>query len=114
MNLWDGSYIAKPIVDRGISAWSLMAEDLERGLPKLTAQVEECLASAPWGGGAEGRAFFSAHFRDDGPSEMLSQCGRLTREIADAGTRLRKVIDNTVQTDLDIEHGIRTGMVREV
>ncbi|MEV0381329.1 hypothetical protein [Nonomuraea sp. NPDC050643] len=110
---WEGAYVAKPIVDRGISAWSTMAEDLERGLRRRVAQVEECLASAPWGGGAEGRAFHEAHFRGDGPPGMLTQCTRLGGEVTDAGTRLRKVIDNTLRTDADIKHDM-TGTLREV
>ncbi|MEV4172964.1 hypothetical protein [Nonomuraea sp. NPDC049709] len=113
MNGWDGTYIARPVVDRGISQWSTMAEELEKALPQLTAEVEACLATAPWGPGAEGDAFCQAHFRDNGPMEMLTQCTRLARGITDAGDRLRQAIDNTLQTDADIRHDL-TAMTREV
>ncbi|GAA1677323.1 hypothetical protein GCM10009733_087800 [Nonomuraea maheshkhaliensis] len=112
MKEWDGAAIAKPIVDRGISAWSVMAEEVERSLPKLVTDVEARIASAPWGGGMEGEAFIRTHFRDGGPGELLNQCGRLAKEITDAGDRLRTAIDNTLQTDADIRHDL-TALARQ-
>ncbi|GAA2208140.1 hypothetical protein GCM10009850_035980 [Nonomuraea monospora] len=109
---WDGAFIAKS-VDRGISAWSTTAEEVSRELPKLAAEIEERLAAAPWGVGAEGEAFLRAHFSDGGPTEMIAQCKRLAEEIVDVGDRLRQAIDNTRQTDADIDHDL-TRMTREV
>ncbi|MFC5835450.1 hypothetical protein [Nonomuraea insulae] len=114
MKEWDGTYIAKPVVDRGISEWTTMAEELERGLPRLAAAVEACLATQPWGPGAEGDSFRESHFRDNGPGDMLARCSRLPREVTDAGDRLRMAIDNTLQTDADIRHDLTTGQTREV
>ncbi|MET7333766.1 hypothetical protein [Nonomuraea sp. NPDC005650] len=114
MRLWDGTQIVKPTVDRGLSEWSSMAEDLERESSKLVAQVQEALAAAPWGSGAEGEAFRQAHFRNDGPNQMLSQCTQLAGEITDAGCRVRTAVDNTLKTDLDIKHDLAAGLVREI
>ncbi|WP_043635280.1 hypothetical protein [Nonomuraea candida] len=111
---WNGNYISKSVVDRGLSGWSGMAEELERTLPELVARVEECLMKAPWGGGAEGVAFRQAHLRDGGPLEMLSQCAELAKGVTDAGERVRKAIDNTRQTDADISHDLTAGLMREV
>ncbi|MEU6711261.1 hypothetical protein ABZ897_07230 [Nonomuraea sp. NPDC046802] len=102
MRLWDGTEIIKPIVDRGISQWSVMAEDLDQESATLIARVEEALATTPWGTGAEGNAFYNAHFRDDGPNQMLTQCAQLAKEIIDAGDRVRQSVDNTLQTDADM------------
>ncbi|TMR14398.1 hypothetical protein ETD86_28690 [Nonomuraea turkmeniaca] len=110
MRLWDGTEIAKSIVDQGISQWSTMAEALEQESSRLITQVEDALAAAPWGGGAEGRAFLTAHFRGDGPNRMLTQCADLTKEITDAGTRVRQSVDNTLQTDADIKQNLAAGL----
>ncbi|GAA4967276.1 hypothetical protein HD597_003827 [Nonomuraea thailandensis] len=110
---WDGASIARSVVDRGMTAWSTNAEEVSRTLPKLTAEVEKCLAAAPWGVGAEGEAFYRAHLGDGGPTEMINQCKRLAEEIVDAGDRLRHAIDNTRQTDADIDHDL-TRLTREV
>jgi hypothetical protein len=114
VKLWDGTQIIKSTVDRGISEWSTMAEDLERDSSGLINQVKEALAAAPWGDGAEGEAFRAAHFRNDGPNRMLTQCAQLTKEIADAGTMVCKAVDNTLQTDLDIKHDLAAGLRREI
>ena len=108
MRPWDGTQIAKPIVDLGISQWSTMAEDWEKESERLVTAVLEALATKPWGTGAEGEAFVAAHFRDDGPTRMLNQCGSLAKEIADASGRLRTTIDNTLGTDADIERELAT------
>ncbi|MEV0617735.1 hypothetical protein AB0I81_30745 [Nonomuraea sp. NPDC050404] len=114
-NRWQGTYASKILAERGISAWSTMADEFERTLPKLTAEVEACLSAAPWGSDAEGEAFRAAHFSGGGgPNDMLEQCGRLAKEIIDAGDRVRTAIDNTRQTDADIRHDLATGLVREV
>jgi hypothetical protein len=105
--------IAKPIVNLGISQWSTMAEDWEREAPQLMAAVTEALSAAPWGSGAEGAAFKAAHFRGDGPNQMLRQCGHLTKEITDAGDRLRKTIDNTLRTHA-ATHQDLSGLTREI
>ncbi|TMR99648.1 hypothetical protein [Nonomuraea basaltis] len=110
MRLWDGTEIVKPIVDRGIFLWSTMAGDLERESSRVITQVEEALAAAPWGSGAEGRAFQAAHFRDDGPNRMLTQCAQLTKEIADMGSRARITVDNTLQTDAAIKQDLAAGL----
>ncbi|WP_336204536.1 hypothetical protein [Nonomuraea sp. LPB2021202275-12-8] len=99
MRLWDGTEIMKSMVDHGLSQWSTMAEDLERTLSGRIAQVVEALAAAPWGDGAEGKAFKAAHFRDGGPDHMLTQCAQIAKEIPDAGDRVRKSVDNTLRTD---------------
>ncbi|MGP3911076.1 hypothetical protein [Nonomuraea sp. 10N515B] len=114
MRLWDGTEIVKSVVNRGISEWSTMAEDLEREASKLIAEVKEALAAAPWGSGVEGEAFKAAHFRGNGPDRMLTQCAQLGREIIDAGDRVRKSVDNTLLTDADIEHQLRAGLTREI
>ncbi|GAA2828701.1 hypothetical protein [Nonomuraea rubra] len=110
---WDGAYIARSVVDRGMSAWSTNAEEVNRTLPRLAGEVEKNLAAAPWGAGAEGDAFRQAHLRDGGPVEMINQCKRLGEQIVDAGDRLRQAIDNTRQTDADIDHDL-TRLTREV
>lgn len=108
MRPWDGAQIVKPVVDLGISQWTTMAEDWEKESERLVAGVLEALATKPWGGGAEGEAFKSAHFRNDGPTRMLNQCGSLAKEITDACGRLRTTIDNTLGTDADIERELAT------
>jgi hypothetical protein len=105
--------IAKPIVNLGISQWSTMAEDWELEAPRLRAAVTEALAAAPWGGGAEGAAFKAAHFRGDGPNQMLTQCAHLTKEITDAGDRMRKTIDNTLRTHAATFQDM-SGLTREI
>ncbi|WP_431928221.1 hypothetical protein [Nonomuraea jabiensis] len=114
MRLWDGTQIIKPSVDRGLSEWSAMAEDLARESARLVAQVQEALDAAPWGPGAEGEAFRAAHFRNDGPNQMLSQCTRLAEEITDAGRWVRTAVDNTLKMDLDIRRDMAAGRVREI
>ncbi|MGR6919091.1 hypothetical protein ACU635_32995 [[Actinomadura] parvosata] len=110
---WDGTYIAHTTVDRGMSAWAATADEVSRTLPRLAGEIETHLAAAPWGSGAEGQAFYQAHFRDGGPIELINQCKRLAEEIVDAGDRLRKAIDNTRQTDADISYDVAR-MTREV
>ncbi|UBU18564.1 hypothetical protein [Nonomuraea gerenzanensis] len=110
---WDGTFVAKSVVDRGISAWSTNAEEVSRELPKLIGEVESCLAAAPWGVGKEGYAFYEAHFRDGGPRELINQCKRLAEEIVDVGDRLRQAIDNTRLTDADLDLDL-TRMTREI
>ncbi|MFI7129671.1 hypothetical protein ACIBQ1_28505 [Nonomuraea sp. NPDC050153] len=114
MRLWDGTQIVKSTVDRGLSQWSAMAEDLERESAKLIAQVQEALDAAPWGSGAEGEAFRTAHFRNDGPNQMLSQCTQLAGEINGAGCGVRTAVDHTLKMDLDIKHDLAAGLVREI
>jgi hypothetical protein len=114
MKPWEGAEINKPVVDLGISQWSTMAEDWERAAGPLIAQVIEALAAAPWGGGAEGEAFKAAHFRDGGPTKMLTQCADLTEQIGDASGRLRTTIGNTLGTDADIERDLAAGQTREI
>jgi hypothetical protein len=110
---WSGAYVSKTVVNRGMSAWSTTAEEVGRTLPKLADDVESYLSTAPWGGGAEGQAFYKAHCGDGGPIEMVRQAKRLAEQIVDAGDRLRAAIDNTLQTDADIRHDL-TRMAREV
>ncbi|MEU7854990.1 hypothetical protein [Nonomuraea sp. NPDC049141] len=105
--------IAKPVVNLGISQWSTMAEEWEREEAQLRAAVYEALAAAPWGGGAEGAAFKAAHFRGDGPNQMLKQCFHLTKEITDAGDRMRKTIDNTLRTH-HATYQDMSGLTREI
>ncbi|MFG6197057.1 hypothetical protein [Nonomuraea sp. JJY05] len=114
MRLWDGTQIIKPNVDRGLSEWSAMAEDLERESAKLVAQVQEALDAAPWGPGAEGEAFRAAHFRNDGPNQMLLQCTKLAEQITAAGCGVRTAVDNTLKMDLDIKRDMAAGLVREI
>ncbi|MEV4803070.1 hypothetical protein AB0K18_23935 [Nonomuraea sp. NPDC049421] len=110
---WSGAFIAKPVVDRGMSAWSTTAEEVGKSLPKLAADVEAHLSTAPWGDGTEGMAFYRAHLAEGGPYEMINQCKRLAEQVVDAGDRLRAAIDNTLETDADIRDGL-TRMTREV
>lgn len=105
--------IAKPVVNLGISQWCTMAEDWEREAPQLMAAVTEALSATPWGGAAEGVAFKSAHFRGDGPNQMLKQCAHLTKEITDAGDRMRKTIDNTLRTHAATYQDL-SGLTREI
>ncbi|GAA3567616.1 hypothetical protein GCM10022419_055530 [Nonomuraea rosea] len=114
MRLWDGTQIVKPVVDRATSEWSAMAEDLERELAVLVNQVKEALATAPWGGGAEGAAFRAAHFRNGGPDRMLTQCGELSKGITEAGAMVCKAVDNTLQTDADIKRDLAAGLRVEI
>ncbi|MEV0232511.1 hypothetical protein [Nonomuraea sp. NPDC050786] len=106
MRLWDGTEIVKSVVHRGISEWSAMAEDLDRESAKVISEVREALAAAPWGGGAEGQAFKAAHFSNDGPERMLTQYAQLTKQIIDAGSRVRAAVDHTLHTDAAIEHDL--------
>ena len=108
MRPWNGTEIVKPVVDQGISQWTTMAEDWEKECARLVSAVVDALATAPWGGGAEGDSFKAAHFRDNGPIRMLKQCGSLAKEITDASSRLRTTIDNTLGTDADIERDLAT------
>ncbi|MFG1694885.1 hypothetical protein [Nonomuraea sp. NPDC049309] len=110
---WSGAYVSKAVVDRGMTAWSTTAEEVSRTLPKLADDVESYLNTAPWGGGAEGQAFYQAHCGDGGPIEMVRQARHLAEQLVDAGDRLRAAIDNTLQTDADIRHDL-TRMAREV
>ncbi|MFI6739818.1 hypothetical protein ACIBI9_43430 [Nonomuraea sp. NPDC050451] len=114
MRLWDGTQITKTTVDRGLSEWSAMAEDLERESARLVAKVQEALDAAPWGPGAEGEAFRAAHFRNGGPTQMLSQCTQLAQEITGAGCGVRTAVDNTLKMDLDIKRDMAAGLVREI
>ncbi|MGW0802391.1 hypothetical protein [Nonomuraea sp. NPDC002799] len=114
MKLWDGTQIVKPVVDYGLTQWGTMVEDVQRDTAGLVADVKAALAAAPWGGGAEGKAFSAAYFRDDGPTRMLTQCVTLLKEIADAGDRVRAAVDNTLQTDADIQRDIQAGLIREI
>ncbi|MEV4363407.1 hypothetical protein [Nonomuraea sp. NPDC049625] len=114
MRLWDGTQIIKPSVDRGLSEWSTMAEDLEHESARLVSLVREALDAAPWGPGAEGEAFRAAHFRNDGPNQMLSQCTQLAKEITGAGSGVRTAVDNTLKMDLDIKRDMAAGRVREI
>lgn len=104
----------KPVVELGVSQWSTMAGDWEREAPQLMAAVTEALSAAPWGGEAEGAAFRAAHFRGDGPHQMLTQCAHLTKEITDAGDRLRKTVDNTLSTHAITFQDLATGLTRDI
>ncbi|MCF6470285.1 hypothetical protein FAF44_18040 [Nonomuraea sp. MG754425] len=114
MRLWDGTEIIKPVVDRGLSEWSTMAEEQEQRLPQLVAKVEACLAAAPWGTGVEGDSFRVAHFSGSGPVELLAQCKQLAKQVTDAGDRVRTAIDNTLQTDAAIRDDLAAGMTYQV
>ncbi|MEU4224162.1 hypothetical protein AB0F17_07705 [Nonomuraea sp. NPDC026600] len=105
--------IAKPVVNQGISQWCTMAEEWEREEPQLRAAVYEALAAEPWGAAAEGVAFKAAHFRGDGPTQMLKQSAHLTKEITDAGDRMRKTIDNTLRTHAATYQDL-FGLTREI
>ncbi|MFC4116809.1 hypothetical protein [Nonomuraea zeae] len=114
MRLWDGTQIVKPTVDRATSEWATLAEDVDRTTAVLVDQVKQALATAPWGGGAEGMAFKAAHFRNDGPDKMLAKCAEISKGIADAGAKVRKAIDNTLQTDADIKRDLAAGLRVEI
>ncbi|MEV0146449.1 MULTISPECIES: hypothetical protein [unclassified Nonomuraea] len=106
--------VVKPVVDRGITEWSTMAEDWEREVPQLVAAISEALAAAPWGCGLEGDQFRIAHFEGDGPNQMLIQCGDLKKGITDAGDRLRKNVDNTFCTNAATYQDIANGLARDI
>lgn len=96
MNPWNESVLTKSVVDRGISQWATMAGDLERDCLKLTAEVLRCLEAAPWGDQTEGRAFQAVHLADGGPTNMVSWCEKLVKEITDLGDGMRASVDNVL------------------
>ncbi|QYC44433.1 hypothetical protein Nocox_34335 [Nonomuraea coxensis DSM 45129] len=114
MRLWDGTQIAKPVVYRGITQWTTMADDLNEEATHLAAQVKAALAAQPWGAGTEGQSFFAAHFRGDGPNRMLKQYEDLAEAITDAGTRVRDNVDNTLLTDADIKNDLQANLTMQV
>ncbi|MFC7586056.1 hypothetical protein ACFQYP_21665 [Nonomuraea antimicrobica] len=109
----DGTYVARPIVNHGIAAWSDMAGELDRRVSNAVAEIEAALRSAPWGQETEGRAFADAHFSGNGPAEMLDQCRLLTKEIVAEGDRVRAAVDNTCLTDADMGNDLAAGLARE-
>jgi hypothetical protein len=114
VRLWDGTQIAKPVVYRGITQWTTMADELSGEAARLIAQVKAALAAEPWGAGAEGRSFYAAHFQDDGPNRMLTQYEDLAEAIVDAGTRVRANVDNTLHTDADIKNDLQANLTMQV
>jgi hypothetical protein len=96
MNLWNESVLVKSVADQGISQWATMAGDLEQDCPRLTAEVLRCLEAAPWGDQAEGQAFRAAHLGDGGPTNMVTQCEQLAKDIAELGDGMRASVDNVV------------------
>lgn len=111
MRLWDGTEIVKPVVDHGLTQWDTMAGELDRTMSKLAAELKDALAAAPWGQGVEGRAFCAAHFRDDGPNRLITQCTRLTKEITAESGLVRQAVDNTLKMDADIRRDIAANLM---
>ncbi|HLU71672.1 MAG TPA: hypothetical protein VKZ82_05800 [Nonomuraea sp.] len=99
MRLWDGTEITRPVVDRGLTQWDTMAGDLDKQLSELAAEVKAALAAAPWGAGAEGLAFWQAHFQGDGPNLLLERCALLAEEISGEPGRVREAVTNTLEVD---------------
>ncbi|MDA0638526.1 hypothetical protein OUY22_34400 [Nonomuraea sp. MCN248] len=110
MRLWNGTEITKPVVDRGLAQWETMAEDLDASLADLTVKLKEALAAAPWGAGAEGRAFWSAHFQGDGPTRLIEQCAHLSKEISGESGRVRSAVDNTLAVDAAMKQDLSSGL----
>ncbi|MFI9555017.1 hypothetical protein [Nonomuraea endophytica] len=101
-----GIEIYKPVAYEGINQWATMAGDMEREVARLAAEVRACLATAPWGDGLEGKAFWQKHGRDDGPYKLVLRFVDLPNQLRDVGDRARKVVDNVRTTD--------TGMGQEM
>jgi hypothetical protein len=97
MNVWDVSSVEKSVVDRGITEWKTIADEQEREIRALIAEVERCLDAEPWGTGTEGRAFAASHMGADGPLKTISQCKNLLKEIGDIGDAVRIAVDNMLE-----------------
>ncbi|MFC5815934.1 MULTISPECIES: hypothetical protein [Nonomuraea] len=113
MRLWDGTEIMKPTVDRGLTQWDTMAGDLDEKLSDRVAKVKAALAAAPWGTGAEGVAFWNAHFQGNGPNLLLDQCAQLCQEISGEPGRVRAAVGNTLQVSTAMEEDL-SAMMRQV
>lgn len=108
---YDGPEIFSPAVERGISQWNVMSGELERFYAQRMTRITELLAAEPWGGGTEGNAFRQSLIQSGGPTIMLSNGANIVRQIADAGPRLRRTLENSLGTDVAIAQDLDRGRV---
>ncbi|MCC5576509.1 hypothetical protein IMZ11_12790 [Microtetraspora sp. AC03309] len=113
-NTYDGLAINRSAVDSGLSQWATMAGDLEKALPGLIARIKELHATAPWGGGSEGRSFRDSYIQGGGPAALIDKGKAVVKEVVDMGPRLRTTFENTHAVEDAHERDLARGTVREV
>ncbi|MBF8193893.1 hypothetical protein ITP53_51110 [Nonomuraea sp. K274] len=102
-------------IENGISQWDTMANALAGQWPAVSAELKAVHAAAPWGDGAEGRAFAHEYMKLDGPNRLIETGTELVGHIADAGPRLHTTIANSRSTDTGIAADLARGQgTREV
>ncbi|MFI7440489.1 hypothetical protein [Nonomuraea indica] len=95
----DGVRFNEQLCATGISMWGDMAAALKKEWEEAVAEIEGCVAAAPWGGGAEGIRFHQALLKSGGPAKLCQTARRVLGNIERTAPTMRDTISISVAAD---------------